>query len=316
MTDIKKIIFLADFFIEDTLGGAELHDNVVLNHFKSLNLLDSKIRCQQLNRDIILANRDKVWFIGNFATLSNHHKALLANTSGDQNTAVGANAADSVTTASHIVAIGYCSMQTNTTGSNNVAVGNYSQFLETTGQKNVSVGYESNRNLTDGEKNTSIGHLSGYTTTTGDNNANLGNEAQASSATASNQVTLGNSSISSIRSQVQSISALSDRRDKKNIKDLEIGLNFIDDLKPVTFDWNRRDGSKPGKKEVGFIAQDLDETQIKYNLEEHLEIVLKDNPDKLEAAPGKILPILVKAIQELSVQNKELKAEIDELKKK
>ena len=75
----KKIIFLADFFVEDTLGGAELHDDVVLNHFKSLNLLDSKIRCQQLNKDFILANRDKVWFVGNFATLSNYHRALLAN---------------------------------------------------------------------------------------------------------------------------------------------------------------------------------------------------------------------------------------------
>ena len=73
----KKIIFLADFFIEDTLGGAELHDNVVLNHFKSLNLLDSKIRCQQLNKDFILANRDKVWFVGNFAGLSLENKSLI-----------------------------------------------------------------------------------------------------------------------------------------------------------------------------------------------------------------------------------------------
>ena len=48
--------------------------------------------------------------------------------------------------------------------------------------------------------------------------------------------------------------------------------------------------------------------QQKYNIEENLQIVLKNNPDKLEATQGKLIPILVQAI-------KDLKKEIDELKK-
>tara|TARA_R110002096_G_scaffold428564_2_gene640432 strand:- start:438 stop:911 length:474 start_codon:yes stop_codon:yes gene_type:complete len=155
---------------------------------------------------------------------------------------------------------------------------------------------------------TAIGHKAGTSHLTGSNNTFIGNYAEASSTTVSNQITLGNFGVSSIRANVQTITSLSDKRDKANIKDLKVGLDFINDLKPVTFDWAARDGSKKGWKAVGFIAQDLDEVQQKYNIEENLDIVLKDNPDKLEAAQGKLIPILVQAI-------KDLKKEIDELKK-
>jgi hypothetical protein len=42
-----------------------------------------------------------------------------------------------------------------------------------------------------------------------------------------------------------------------------------------------------------------------------LQLVLKDNPDKLEASPGKLIPMLVKAVQELSAEVKELKEKLD-----
>ena len=48
---MKKVIFVADFFVEDTIGGAELHDDVVLNHFKSIGILHSKIRCQDISKE-------------------------------------------------------------------------------------------------------------------------------------------------------------------------------------------------------------------------------------------------------------------------
>jgi hypothetical protein len=69
-----------------------------------------------------------------------------------------------------------------------------------------------------------------------------------------------------------------------------------------------RDGAKVGIKEAGFIAQELDESQNEFDAEEYLQLVLKDNPEKLEAAMGKLMPSVVKAVQELS-------AEIEELKK-
>ena len=62
-----------------------------------------------------------------------------------------------------------------------------------------------------------------------------------------------------------------------------------------------------GKKDIGFIAQELDEVQNDYGIEEYLDIVLKSNPEKLEASYSKLVPVLVKAVQELSDEVKKLK---------
>jgi hypothetical protein len=42
----------------------------------------------------------------------------------------------------------------------------------------------------------------------------------------------------------------------------------------------------------------------------YLNIVLTENPDKLEAAPSKLIPVLVKAIQELSAKVEALEAQL------
>tara|TARA_B110000240_G_C13046765_1_gene261596 strand:- start:43 stop:471 length:429 start_codon:yes stop_codon:yes gene_type:complete len=118
----------------------------------------------------------------------------------------------------------------------------------------------------------------------------------------SNTIVLGNSSITALKCQVQTITSLSDKRDKTNIQDSEYGLDLISKLKPVTFDWNMRDGAKVGIKDLGFIAQDLQEVNDDYT-----QLVEDKNPEKLEASYGRLIPVLVKAIQEL-------KAEIELLK--
>ena len=100
-------------------------------------------------------------------------------------------------------------------------------------------------------------------------------------------------------------------------------------IKPRQFNWDKRewydgnisDGSKMKEEPTaGFIAQELDEVQITQN-SEWLNLVLKDNPEKLEATPGNLLPIMVKAIQDLKKENEELKnnniklsAEVESLK--
>ncbi|HIC73364.1 MAG TPA: tail fiber domain-containing protein, partial [Alphaproteobacteria bacterium] len=66
---------------------------------------------------------------------------------------------------------------------------------------------------------------------------------------------MGNSSVSSIRCQVQTISSLSDVRDKENIEELPLGIEFINTLRPVKFDWAMRDGANKGVQEIGFVAQ-------------------------------------------------------------
>ena len=230
------------------------------------------------------------------------------------NTFVGDSAGygvDQLGTTAGNVAIGRRAMWFHTGCINNVIIGKDSGAVITTGSQNVAVGYEAAKALTTGNTITAIGNLAGSTATTGTNNTIIGNSAAPSSVTVSNEITLGNSSIATLRCQVQTISSLSDRRDKKDIEELPLGIDFINTLKPVKFTWNMRDGAKVGQQEAGFIAQDLDEAQIDADAEDYLNLVLKNNPEKLEASYGKLVPVLVKAVQELSAEVATLKKEIE-----
>ena len=42
-----------------------------------------------------------------------------------------------------------------------------------------------------------------------------------------------------------------------------------------------------------------------------MNLVLEDNPDKLEATPGNLIPVFVKAIQELSAKVEELESKLN-----
>ena len=136
----------------------------------------------------------------------------------------------------------------------------------------------------------------------------IGYQATATATNASNEITLGNSSISALRCNVTSITSLSDARDKANIEPISNASAFIKDLKPVKFDWNRRDGVKAKEHDIGFLAQDLDEAQSKHGIQEHLDIVYKSNPEALEASYGKLLPILVQALKEQQEEIEKLKS--------
>lgn len=172
-----------------------------------------------------------------------------------------------------------------------------------TGMDNVLVGRTAGQQLTTGIQNICIGALTGSDLTTGDNNIVIGRNAQASTATTSNSITLGNASHTVIRAAVTSITSLSDARDKTNIEESDYGIDFINSLKPVKFEWDTRDGAKKGVKDLGFIAQDLKELD-----DEHLNLVYDENPDKLEATYGRLIPVLVKAIQDLSKEIEILKS--------
>jgi hypothetical protein len=156
--------------------------------------------------------------------------------------------------------------------------------------------------------NTIIGHLSQPLSTGLQNCTVIGYAAEASITNATNEITLGNSSITALRCNVTSISSLSDARDKANIEPISNASAFIKDLKPVKFDWNRRDGVKAKKHDLGFLAQDLDEAQSKHGIQEHLDIVYKSNPEALEASYGKLLPILVQALKEQQEEIEKLKS--------
>jgi hypothetical protein len=92
-----------------------------------------------------------------------------------------------------------------------------------------------------------------------------------------------------IYSTSTSITAISDRSQKENIKDIPYGLSTIQNLQPVQFDFKEGCGSEE-KGLLGFIAQDVEQV---------IPELVKTNTDDLKTLKmGDMLPVLVKAIQE------------------
>ena len=94
----------------------------------------------------------------------------------------------------------------------------------------------------------------------------------------------------------------SDKKLKKNIVDVSYGLDDILKLRGVEFDWKEK---FEGKHDIGFIAQEVEE--VIPELVKEVE-GLNDEESHLVVNYTNVIPVLVEAI-------KELKAEIEELKK-
>ena len=98
----------------------------------------------------------------------------------------------------------------------------------------------------------------------------------------------------------------SDKRYKSNIKPTEInGLEIINNLKCYDYDIKLPTDDKSKHINCGIMAQDVE----KYANEAH-----SVTPDDIHTyKPFEMIPYLIKAIQELSQQNKELKNKLEEL---
>ena len=123
-------------------------------------------------------------------------------------------------------------------------------------------------------------------------------------------------------------STVSDERVKKDIEDSTVGLNFINDLRPVTFNYRNKgdlptefngyekdstDVYKSEKSQHGFIAQ-----EVKSAIDKHSDIkdgfsMWDDNDDTGQQRVGEsaLIPMLTKAIQELSAEVQELKKQLE-----
>jgi hypothetical protein len=248
---------------------------------------------------------------GSYANTYIGYGAAGLHGNGNQNTGIGLYVLQNNAAWSNI-AIGNNAGGNNTSGTRGTFIGRYAGDQNTTGSYNFCAGYYAGGDVTTGSSNTFIGDQAGHTgtnnLTTGSNNTLIGTQAAASSATVSNEITLGDSNIASLRCNVQTISSLSDRRDKTDINTLDLGLDFVKSLNPVKFKWETRDGNgKDGLYEAGFIAQDFQQLQ-KDNDADYLKLVMDENPDRLEASYGKLIPVLVKAIQELTIEVETLKS--------
>ena len=63
---MRQAIFVADFFADQQLGGAELNDATLINWLKSENLFYERKNTQHLTENYIMDNDDKVFIISNF----------------------------------------------------------------------------------------------------------------------------------------------------------------------------------------------------------------------------------------------------------
>jgi hypothetical protein len=81
-----------------------------------------------------------------------------------------------------------------------------------------------------------------------------------------------------------------------------------------------RNQGKVDIEDSGFIAQQLLDTVVNHDVKTWLSVVLDMYPETLMVTPSKLIPVIVRAIQEVSTKRSsditKLKLEIAELKKK
>ena len=133
-------------------------------------------------------------------------------------------------------------------------------------------------------------------------------------------------------------------RDKTEIKDTELGLSFIERLRPVDYKWDYRtdyveikeeegndlslnivriikekDGSKKRNRyHHGLIAQEVKQVMDELNVDfgGYQDHKINGGEDQLTIGYTELVGPLIKALQELSAQNKELTNRVLALEKK
>jgi hypothetical protein len=101
----------------------------------------------------------------------------------------------------------------------------------------------------------------------------------------------------------------SDARIKEEVSSLSSGLDVVAKLNPVQFRY-KSDWSKDTSLQPGFIAQEL---KIALADQPYVEGVVQEGPQYMSVAYQTLIPVLVKALQELKDQNDELKARVEAL---
>lgn len=158
------------------------------------------------------------------------HASLYLNRNGQRNTALGHGALYS-NTAGNNTAVGYAAAALNTTGVYNVVVGDSAMYSNSTGIYNTAVGAHALTSNTTGDGNTAMGFAADVTAGGFSNATAIGYNAKVD---ASNKVRLGSTTVSSIGGQV-GWTTFSDGRFKQQIKENVKGIEFIKQLRPVTY---------------------------------------------------------------------------------
>ena len=257
---------------------------------------------------------------------------MFTNTTGNENVAIGYRALIANTTACDNTAVGNGALDSATTGGNNTGIGRNTLGGVTTGTQNVGLGSAAGDTITTGTGNICIGH--GATTATSDrvysitmcrDVASVGNYYFTFGVDASDHRVYNNFTSNA------SWTRASDERIKKDIStNTDCGLNFINDLRTVTYKFkapseldSSMTGYDPSKTEpihkekmYGFVAQEVKAAMDTHNITDfagHHQI--EDGADNMQGISYEMFVMpLVKAVQELSAKVAEIKAEVKSLK--
>jgi len=247
-------------------------------------------------------------------------------TTGDTNCAFGKNALTTCTTGTNNTALGHNALGALTSSASNTAVGDQAGSSVTTGAENTYIGLQAGDDATTGNNNTAVGSAAGIGLTTGGNNTLLGNDAGRSGSPGgevnndNHKICIGDENVDGAHIQVDWTVA-SDQRDKTDFTALDLGLNFVKALAPVTYKWDKR--SKYGDKtadgydlnaqspdgthkedwlDIGFKAQEVQalEEAAGYTTaaKKNLTVSTSGDGKQMGLQYSKFVPILVKAIQE------------------
>lgn len=215
--------------------------------------------------------------------------ALSANTNGDYNTAIGSNAmrfangtnnstavgigALKFSTGQDNTAIGIGALQDNQGGSRNTAVGIYPMEKNISGSYNTALGSGGLYFNQNGNYNTAIGYDAMSYSTAHSYSTGLGYNAQVDG---SNQIQLGSGTTTCYTNGA--VQNRSDLRDKTEVRDTILGLDFINELRPVDYKWDMREDYRTEK--LSPLNQDATEEEKaahKTAMDEWLESVKLEN---------------------------------------
>lgn len=237
------------------------------------------------------------------------YRVLNSLSSGYYNSAFGSSSLYNNTTGYYNSAFGVNSLFSNNSGQFNSAFGFGSLYYNSSGNNNSAFGYRSLFTCT-GSNNTAIGYNAGSDITTGTNNIVIGYNAQVPTASANNQIRLGNTDISYAGIQV-AWTITSDIRWKENIQPINLGMDFISNLNPVSY---TRKNDEQKRIEFGLIAQEVEEVLKKIGVE-NSGILKIDEKGNYELRYNDLFAPIIKSIQELKSQNDELKSKVNRLER-
>ena len=236
---------------------------------------------------------------------ANGQSALKSNTTGYNNTASGVNALRDNTTGYENTASGVSALNSNTTGYSNTANGRFALTNTTTGSSNTASGLQALLNNTTGGANTAHGAYALYYNTTGSGNTSINplNSGGAytpvfSPTTENHRFCMGSTAVTNAYIQV-AWTVVSDARDKTNFAPVPHGLEFVKALQPTAYQFRTtRDSEETnGGVRYGFKAQDV------LALEGANPVIVdNEDEDKLRMVDSHMIPVLVKALQELNAK--------------